>query len=187
MTICQLGSGSGRRGRAWLGETPALAEVTSAGIVETYWNNPGPSVSQEVRRAAFEVMVPSGGRILYGLLGGEFRPHDYNFLRICVDLATPERDYEDGVLRSLGQKVGLPDYVCGGVLAGAVHDPSLLGQGAVRFRWGAITDVGSSWETFRLLAVGVIRLLAADDDTDPVDLMPYFNGPGAPPPGGHRT
>ena len=187
MTVYQLNRGTGRRGRAWVGEVPPAAEVTPIGIVDSYWNNPGPSFCQETQRAAYEVMLPTGGRILYGLLGVEFKPHDYEFLRVCVGLAHPAGPYEDSLAGRLGAKVGLPDYVCGGVLAGALQDPGRLGQGVARFMWGAITDTGSAWEVFRTLAVGVVRLLGSDENLNPADLLPHFNGPGAPPPGGHRA
>jgi len=132
-------------------------------------------------------MVPTGERILYGLLGAGFHPHDYEFLRVSVGIANPAGPYDEALGERLEAKVGLPDYVCGGVFAGALHDPGRLGRGVVRFMWGAVTDAGSAWEVFRILAVGVVRLLGSDEHIDPAELLLFFNGPGAPPPGGHRT
>jgi hypothetical protein len=120
--------------------------------------------------------VGLGGRGLYGFLGAEFTPHRYERLEVHVDVLEQSNATADPVLSAA--KTGLPHDYVGGVLAGALHEPTLLGAGVLRFRWAAVHDVDSSWEVFRLLAVGVGRLLSLPETATeiPGDLLPYFGG-----------
>jgi hypothetical protein len=112
----------------------------------------------------------------YGVLGARFEPHKYPFLRVfvAVTLGAQAR----GVPGQFGEaRVGLPMEYVGGVLAGALQEPDLIGPGTLTFDHAAFHEVDSSWEMFRLLAIGVVRLLGLPSDGPiPMDLLPRFGG-----------
>ncbi len=169
--------------QAWVGEVPNWARLTSVGIVNTYWRwrdgEAPPSGSMSI--AAWGLRVGLGGRGLYGVLGARFEPHDYPFLRVAVSATSQEGDGAPAPFDKAS--VCLPHEYVGGVLAGAVQEADLVGPGTVTFEWAAVHPVDSDWELFRLLAVGVMRLLAESPrNTVPSDLLPYFGGtsPDAP-------
>jgi hypothetical protein len=72
------------------------------------------------------------------------------------------------------------EYV-GGVIAAATEGAA-LGPGTLVFDQAATHEVDSSWEVYRLLAIGVIRLLARGSDAPPDDVLPYFGGSTPPAP-----
>jgi hypothetical protein len=90
--------------------------------------------------------------------------------------------------RALGRfghaRVGLPLEYAGGVLAGAFAEPAMVGPGTLTFDHAAVHEIDSSWEVFRLLAIGVVRLLGLPPDGRIlVDLLPRFGGSEPPSPG----
>ncbi|MGQ0844091.1 MAG: hypothetical protein ACT4QF_08135 [Sporichthyaceae bacterium] len=162
--------------RIWLDEIPESARSRALGTVSTYWKLPEGATDGPSRRAAWGFKVGLGGSGRYGFLGAEFAPHQYERLEVHVDVLEQGKDPPDP--RVSAARIGLPHEYVGGVLAGALYEPALLGAGALRFRWAAVHEVDSSWEVFRLLAVGVSRLLSLPPDAGeiPRDLLPYFGG-----------
>jgi hypothetical protein len=124
-----------RVARIWLGEVPELARSQSPGTVSTHWRLQEGASEAATRRAAWGFKVGLGGRGLCGLLGAEFTPHHYERLEVRVDVLEQVKARPDPVLSAA--KTGLPHEYVGGVLAGALHEPTLLGAGILRFRWAA--------------------------------------------------
>jgi hypothetical protein len=60
----------------------------------------------------------------------------------------------------------------------------MVGPGTLTFDHAAIHEIDSSWGVFRLLAIGVMRLLGwPSDGRLPMDLLPRFGGSEPAPPG----
>ena len=160
----------------WLDELPEWAAFVPAGFVESYWHWRGtvPS-SASGASAAWGYSIVLGGKAEGGVLGAVFNPHDYPHLRIRIASTT-----EPGATAPRpfpGTRVGLDLEYVGGVLAGAFQEPALLGPGTLTFRHAATHEVDSSWEAFRVLALGVVRLIALSGANEvPPDLLPRFGG-----------
>ncbi|HEX3931218.1 MAG TPA: hypothetical protein VHW64_10950, partial [Nocardioides sp.] len=135
-------------------------------------NVPPPAVQ---RQAAWGYRVGFGGHGEYGVLGATFEPHDYPYLRVAVGATQRTRSRAPKPFDRA--RVGLPHEYVGGVLAGALQEPDRVGPGTLTFRWAAVHEVDSSWEVFRVLAIGVVRLLSLPlDGNISDDLLPYFGG-----------
>lgn len=178
-------SGFARNCHVWLGEVPDWAAVHPVGSVETYlrWNESEAPTPVQQSAAAWGCRIGHGGKGSYGLLGATYEPHDYPFLQISVsatsDLGAQCPDPFNAA------RVGVSHEFVGGVLAGASQEAGRLGPGSVQFLWGAVHEIDSSWEVFRALSIGVVRLLSRDpSDGIPTDVLPYFGGslPPAPRP-----
>jgi hypothetical protein len=99
-----------------------------------------------------------GGRGECGVLGARFEPHECSYLRVSV-APTVEAEGRRAPGRFGHARVGLPLEYVGGVLAGAFQEPAMAGPGTPTFGHAAVHEIDSSWEVFRLLAIGVVRLL----------------------------
>lgn len=161
----------------WVDELPHWANLDAIGTVDTYWRWHGiPPTSAAERVAAWGYRVGFGGSGEYGVLGGRFDPHEYPFLRVrvsaTVDVARRAEKPFDAA------RVGLPHEFVGGALAGALQEAERLGPGTLHFTCSAVHPVDSSWEAFRVLAVGVARLIGLPTGATavPSELLPYFGG-----------
>lgn len=180
-------SGFAKDCQVWVDDLPAWAEVASVGTVETYlrWTEGTAPDPLPGRAAGWGFRVGHGGSASVGVLGASYQPHDYPYIRIGVDVTVALG--RSGARPFNQVHSGLPHEYAGAVLAGAGQEARALGPGVVRFQWAAVHDVDSSWEAFRLLAVGVMRLLAVPStEALPADLLPYFGGPIPPPRPRHR-
>lgn len=168
---------------AWLDELPDWAEVSSIGNALGYWMWRGQAPgTRPARIGAWGSRAGFGGRGEFGLLGGRFEPHEYPYLQVSVATASELGGHPDGPWHL--SRVGLPVEYVGGVLAGALQEPERLGPGRLVIEFGAVHEVDSSWEVFRLVAIGLVRLLALPlDIAIPVDLLPRFGGEAPPGPG----
>jgi hypothetical protein len=167
----------------WVDEMPEWAVLSPVGYVTGYWRWRGAVPGHAPgRAAAWGYRAGFGGHGEYGVLGARFEPHEYSYLRVCVG-ATLELQDGLGSDRFRHARVGLPLEYVGGVLAGAFHEPDLAGPGTLTFDHAAVHDADSSYEAFRLLAMGVVRLLGLPaGGRVPADLLPRFGGsaPAAP-------
>jgi hypothetical protein len=173
-----------RRAHVWLDEVPQWAAVDSARFVDGYWRlsggarRPGPS-----RMAAWGFHVALGGKSSTGLLGARFEPHDHPYL--CVRVAATSTTSGPAPTELGLTGVALPHEYAGAVLVGALQEPHRVGPGTLTFTSAAVHDVDSSWDAFRLLAIGVVRLLTITSGALPPDLLPYFGGTKPTGPGSH--
>lgn len=153
-----------RKARVWLGELPDLPHV-DVDVLE-YALPAGEPVVTEQRRAAIEVMIPTGARIIYGLLGVEFSAEDTSQLLVQVAVSPNDGEVVPWSIadRSDEVRAGLPHEYVDGVVAGvnAAESPRLLGSGVLRFNCAAHGAVGSSQDVFRRAAMIVVRLLCLD-------------------------
>jgi hypothetical protein len=118
-----------------------------------------------------------------GVLGARFEPHEYPYLRVSV-AATVEAEGRRAPDRFGYARVGLPLEYAGGVLAGALQEPDMVGPGTLTFGHAAVHEIDSSWEMLRLLAIGVVRLLGLPSEGRiPMNLLPRFGGSEPPSPG----
>lgn len=127
-------------------------------------SNPGLNQKQ---MAAVEMIIPSAGRALYGLLGAEFVSDRSNKLlvKVAVSEAVSE-DVEAEIDWSLASSIdkvcaGLPVEYADSVFDGVVHAGEILGSGVLFFNCAAHGEIGSSPQMFRQLALKVVRLIAA--------------------------
>jgi hypothetical protein len=160
----------------WIGELPEWAAVRSVGTVSGYWRWRGAAPESAAQtQAAWGYRAGFGGHGQYGLLGAKFEPHAYPFLAITVSASVETATIGKEPFHKA--RVGLPHEYVGAVLAGALQEPDNLGPGTLSFDWAAVHDVDSSWEVFRVLAIGVGRLLRLPTAGPvPSDLLPYFGG-----------
>ena len=169
--------------RVWVDELPEWSSLSPVGHVTGYWRwrggVPGPAAK---RGAAWGYGAGFGGHGEYGVLGARFEPHEYPYLRVSVAATLVAKIRAPDRFRQA--RVGLPFEYVGGVLEGALQEPDTVGPGTLTFNHAAVHEVDSSWEVFRLLAVGVVRLLGLrTDDGVPNDLLPRFGGSAPESPG----
>lgn len=169
---------------AWAGELPGWSLLSPAGYVDGYWQwrgaVPGSAAGRE---AGWGYRAGFGGRGECGVLGARFEPHEYPYLRVSV-AATLTADGGRGPGRFGQARTGLPLEYAGGVLTGALQEPGAIGPGTLTFDHAAVHEIDSSWEVFRLLAIGVVRLLALPPASPiPADLLPRFGASAPPSPG----
>ena len=161
---------------AWVDELPDWPGFSPVGHVVGYWRwRAAAPESAGARVAAWGYRAGFGGRGECGVLGGRFEPHEYPYLRVSV--GTTAGVGITGPGRFANTRVGLPLEYVGGVLTGALQAPETLGPGTLTFDHAAVHEVDSSWEVFRLLSIGVVRLLGLPSTAAiPGDLLPRFGG-----------
>lgn len=164
--------------QVWLDELPEWARVEPVGVVDGHWawrhDEPPPSAGR--RMAAWGYRVGLGGMDACGVLGARFEPREHRdlWVRVAATTGTGPRAPKPFDAAT----VGLPHEYVGGVLAGALQDADLVGPGILTFEWAAVHEVDSSWEVFRILAIGVLRLLHLPPGSAvPDDLLPHFGAP----------
>ena len=162
--MISLNLGLHREVRVWLNELPELS-YPIADVVERSIRTKAP-VAATVRRAAVEMLIPTGGFAQYGLLGAEFVSGASGELRLQVAVSDNGGQRIDWSLASGIDEVraGLPQEYAESMLDGALTADEVhgLGSGVLRFQHAAYAVVGSSPWIFQHLAVLVVRLLASE-------------------------
>jgi hypothetical protein len=149
--------GIGRRCKVWIGELPPISFVA------------GKTVSRELDyvaksktasfKAATEIVIPRGARMLYGALGVEFTPStSAPGLTIEVNVSDASRNrFVQSLIANLDEvSIGLPseyvDAVLAGVEGGQKQEPT-LSPGTLRFAYAAHGAASSNAPIFRQLAL----------------------------------
>ena len=156
------------RARVWLGELPQasyLADYTVERSIEAKspdFNN--------VRLAAVELREPKGPRVLYGLLGAEFRPLKSNNLDLQVNVSSNDNlRIADSSLNQSGDiLVGLPKEYIDSVVRGVFdigEKADGIFAGTLLFNCAAHSIVGSSESIFRRLSYIVVQILFSPKNT----------------------
>ena len=114
------------------------------------------------RDGTLEVLVPTGARSLYGLLGGTYEPHKRGALHIVVNVGAPKGTiFPDSLASGLDEvHVGLPEEYSKAVLESLVEaqlEGHLVPSGTFTIVCAAHGLVGSSSDFFGRLAWGLIR------------------------------
>lgn len=154
-----------RKAQAWLDELPQAA-YAEASSVERVINIDNP-VHTMTRQVAAEILVQTGGRALYGLLGAELFSQETNELQLKVTTSRFDGPpYVSSIaLPSEEVRIGLPDEyassVVDAVLATAVSSAGLP-PGKIIFNCAAHGLIGSSQQIFRALGQIIIRLFILD-------------------------
>ena len=170
---------------AWVDELPEWSLLSPAGHVVGYWRWRGTVPRSAVKRVGgWGYRSGFGGHGEYGVLGARFEPHEYSYLRVSVAATLEAAGGGRAPDRFRHARVGLPLEYVGGVLTGALQEPDTVGPGTLTFDHAAIHEIDSSWEVFRLLAIGVVRLLGMPSDGRvQADLLPRFGGSAPASPG----
>jgi hypothetical protein len=177
-------SGTGSVTHAWVEELPEWSLLSPVGYVDGHWQWRGAVPGSAVKRAAaWGYRAQRGAMGEHGVLGARFEPHERPYLRVFV-AATLAADGRRGLGRFGEARAGLPLEYVGAVLAGALQEPDMVGPGTLTFDHAAVHEIDSSWQVFRLLAIGVVRLLGLPPDGPiPADLLPRFGGSAPESPG----
>lgn len=75
-----------RRGRVWIGELPDVSYIPISAVSLNC--DASRSVREGIRVGAVEVLIPTGPRYSYGLVGGTFRADVTGKFRVDVDIGT---------------------------------------------------------------------------------------------------
>jgi hypothetical protein len=175
MTILDLGKH--RQARIWTGDVPdasypPIDEMRRSVLA-------GRSAQDGFKLAAIEVLVPLGGRSMYGLLGGEFQPDSSNRLDVRVCLASAQGKLFSNNLAGLRDevRVGLPAEYAEAVFDGVALAKGELGSlasGSLLINRAAHGAVGSCDIVFKHLSAALIKLLNAVQKPSDLELINLF-------------
>jgi hypothetical protein len=139
------------KARIWIGELPD-SSYTAVDVLERQLEAHKPEITKQ-QDAAIEMLIPTGPRALYGLLGASFKPNHSMQLVIQVAITDRVQQLLDWSLAKRVDEVhiGLPMEYSESVFQG-VLEGSLSRSGILRFDQAAHGVVGSNSWMFRHLA-----------------------------------
>ncbi len=148
-----------RKARIWLGELPEL-NYPIVNVLSRTKDAKKVDIS-EVRRTAIEMLIPTGGCFIYGLLEAEFTPTNLGEFSIKVATSANTGNPVNWSLATSVDEVcaGIPLEYSESVIEGALSAGDILGSGILCFQGGAHGAVGSSKRIFRHLATTAVRIL----------------------------
>ena len=154
--------------RVWIEDAPSIIYP----VIDTLTKDVQTGLtrnSERQRQVALEILIPVGVRILYGLLGAKFIPHDSGKLSLAVLVSTNnEFIFEQSIASQLDRvRVGLPNEYSQSIVDGALKALDRetivkLGSGLIQFDLAAHGEIGSSNKFFRKIAAIVVQLLTID-------------------------
>jgi hypothetical protein len=163
--VREIDLGTASRVRLWMGELPEIRSKCDRPVALSFPAEPRSDANP--RSVAVEILVNTGPRWLYALLGAEFTPHDAVTLdvTICSDDELGQTFENAMALPSEEVRVGLlPEYT--GAIAAALArysaDMRALGAGGLVFRCAAHGKYGSCESLFSGLGAVILSLLPAD-------------------------
>ena len=154
-----------RKARIWLGTLPEL-KYPVVKVLSRPKDAKKVDIS-EVRRTAIEMLIPTGGRFIYGLLKAEFTPANSGEFSIKVATSANTGNPVDWSLAASVDEVyaGIPLEYSESVIEGALSASDILGSGILCFEGGAHGALGSSNRIFRHLATTAVRILVCPLDS----------------------
>lgn len=159
MKILELGKY--RRARVWIGELPDAAYPSVKTLAHSVSATTEPHGKRKM--AAVELLVVTGPRSLYGMLGGHFTVGPTGRLNVDVRISTAnERLFADNLAGTLDEvRVGLPAEYAQAVLAGvdlAKGELNALTAGKLSINCAAHGAIGSCEAVFKHLAAILVKL-----------------------------
>jgi hypothetical protein len=163
VTTSSLALSRFRQAQLWRGECPAPA---GGRALESRFPASG---ATPAGRVALEASVPKGPMVLYGLLGGEFRPGRRGDVQVRVRyvdraLGTGQPFASRVAVASERPVAGLPRSLADAVLAAVPRD--VLGPGVLTIDCAAHGAIGSSPAVFGALTRAVVTLLSRGPGQD---------------------
>jgi hypothetical protein len=152
-----------QKARIWVGESPPPPCQFDAEVVLEELVHSDGSLS-EARSLTLEMLIPTGARMLYGLLGADSIPTAANKARVLVNAS----DVNGGVFKdSLASKlddvrVGLPLDYAESVMAGVSktrQEATIFPAAEIQFKRAAHGRAGSDPVIFRRLSRLLTRLM----------------------------
>lgn len=170
--------GKHRRARLWIGDLPDAACQSVNAVKHSI--SASRNIQEGLRLAAIEVLVPLGGRAMYGLLGGEFRPDSTNRLDVDVFVASAGPPFAGNLATKIDKvRVGLPAEYVEGVLDGvalAKGELDRLAAGKLLLNCAAHGEIGSCEVVFKHLALALVKLFNREgqalSDEELISLFP---------------
>jgi hypothetical protein len=166
-----LNLNNGKRAQLWLDEAPHADFLASTVVKRLVM--PTRVVSASRRIAAVEFVIPLGGMIAYGLLGGELVHSDVDGLEVVVSVNPEGAPFRSSLMtRGEEMSVGLIGEYAEGVVKGVERANDICGLpsgGILRFRWAAHGIYGSSRLIFESLGGLIVRLLTLKKDATEED------------------
>jgi hypothetical protein len=162
MSIIAIAAPYKAKAKFWIDELPDLP-ATSSDVVEERRQIAYSPTNQKDFRAAIEVLIPLGGRFIYGLLASEyFRNTSTNELVVQVANCAPGPIItESSLARGLDAvESGIPVWASNEILKTAFEaaEGQRLGAGYLRFASGAHGKIGSNIWVFGGLARALVEL-----------------------------
>lgn len=149
--------GVGRRCKVWIGELPPISFV--AGRIVTRELDYVAKSKTASFKAATEIVIPRGARMLYGALGVEFTPSTTTSnltIEVNVCDASGSR-FAQSLIANIDEVfIGLPSEYVEAVLSGVETSQKqnlVLSPGTLRFAYAAHGAVSSNAPIFRQLAL----------------------------------
>jgi len=165
-----------RRGRVWIGELPDVSYISISAVNLNC--DASRSIQEEIRVGAVEVLIPTGGRYLYGLVGGTFRADVTGKFCADVGISAPDLGVWEDSLASRVDRVhkGLLQEYAPAVIRGLEQENGNLTSGYINVNCAAHAEVGSAQVVFKYLGAALWRLFgladAAPSKQQLVDLFP---------------
>jgi hypothetical protein len=169
----QINSEFNGKARIWKESFPNLIYPT-VNIVEKVVRTNLEAVFER-KQVAIEILIPVGGRFLYGFLGVVFKPDCSGKLLLQVPVSTDtEKIFEDSIAAHLDQvRLGLPNEYVQSVIDSALFhldkykSVEILGSGTLCFEPAAHGELSSSKRFFWDITGVLVQLLVFNRvDTD---------------------
>ncbi|MFJ5240124.1 hypothetical protein ACIP86_25920 [Pseudomonas neuropathica] len=128
------------------------------------------------RSLVLEVMLPRGGRTIYGLLGLRYFPSYGSMISIKVTKqACASKVYQDSLISNFETiNVGLPTMYANASVAGlkrAFSDSLDVGPGLIEICYAAFGDVSSNEQIFEKMGYSLANLLSLQLDEISIDAV----------------
>ena len=169
----QINSEYNGKARLWKESVPKLIYPTIDTIEQVLCTDL-PKISGE-KQVALEVMIPVGGRFLYGFLGAVFKPSASEQFLLQIPVSTDsEKIFADSIAADLDQiRFGLPNEYVQSVIDSAMfhlhkyQGIKILGSGTLCFEPAAHGELSSSKRFFGDIVAVLVQLLVLNRvDTD---------------------